>query len=325
MASFDFDWTGPEQTALTSSVDQGAQYRQLGFNFIDMLRDLCGYTVEASSDGGGVNFGAGDFIVDEADIVWGTGDTQDHSYALLRPPAGKGNPSSAPGFGIIVDFTNANVDATPQTVVLVFGFGNTLTNGDANSRPTLQNEESTVTINLVPWTAPVAGSFCRWENTNNDFVFAVKADGELFFRCIIIIASDPDNALGNNTLWMLASAATNDQVTDSNFGSAVGFRNMLADGTAAATNVTLFSSAFGLTSWTNGQEAVTGRVLWRDVEVLSNGSGASARVLGLFRDVLSCPRNTPFNQRDPDDDGAEAPYEWIGIGDILLPSDAEIT
>ncbi len=325
MASFDFDWTGPEQTALTSSVDQGAQYRQLGFNFIDMLRDLCGYTVEASSDGGGVNFGAGDFIVDEADIVWGTADTQNHSYALLRPPSGKGSPSSAPGFGVIIDFNNSNADATPQSISLYLGFGNTLTSGDANSRPTLQNEESVLTINMVPWTAPVAGSFCRWENTNNDFVFAVKADGEAFFRAIFIIASDPDNALGDNTMWMQASASTTDQVTDSSLTVATSFRNMLADGTAAPTNVALYSTAFELTALTNGQEAVTGRVPWRDVEVIGNGSTASGRILGLFRDVLACPRNTPFNQRDPDDDGGEAPYEWIAIGDILLPSDAEIT
>ena len=328
MADFSYAWTGPEQVALASAVDQGAQYRQVGFAIIDMLRTLCGYTVEQSSDGGGVNFGAGDFIANEGDIVWGLINTQNHSYALLRPPAGKGNPAGGAEHGIVVDFAHDNADTTPQTVQLWFGSGPVVTPGDANSRPVLQNEENALTTNLIPWTAPIAGSICRWENSNNDFLFGVKANGESFFRFFLILASDPDNAQGTYTLWLFAigSGGAADAVSDSNLTNGSNFRSLRADGTGPTIAVSLFSMPFELTSWPDGQEDTSNRVLWRDIEVAANGSAVGeARVFGLFRDVLACPRNTPFNQADPDDNGNEAPYEWISVGDLVLPCDQEIT
>jgi hypothetical protein len=324
MANFSYAWTGPAQVALTSSVDQGAQYRQIVFALIDYLRDLCGYTIERSCDG--VTAGAGDLIVDESDIVWGTENTENHSWALLRPPTGKGNPSGGGQLGVIVNCDHINAaDLTPQNVNLILGHGPVLTNGDTETRCTLQTEDNALQITIVPWAEPISGSICRYENSNNDLIFLVKANGELFFRTAVIIASDPDNAIGNNTLWMFAVGTVVDCLTVSQLAGQANFRSLRADGTNPSASVAMHSSALNLSNWTNGQEAVQGRVPWRDIEILSNGIGTEARNLGLFRDVLACPPQTPFNQADPNDDGGEAPYEWRSIGDLVVPSNADVT
>ncbi len=324
MADFSYAWTGPAQVALTSAVDQQVQYRQIGFALINYLRTLCGYTTERACDG--VTAGAGNNIVDETDIVWGTVDTENHSWIALRPPTGKGNPSGGAQHVVIIDFANAAADTTPQSVTIVLGHGPLTSNGDANSRAVAQNEDNALVTNMVPWTAPISGSICRYESSNDDLIFAVKADGELNFRFGVILASDPNNAIGTNTLWMFGLGSTGDVFTDSNFAVAGNFRALRPDATGLSTAPIFQTNAFALTAWPNGQESVQGRVPWRDIEVLGNGAAAGeSRNFGLFRDVLGCPRNTPFNQADPNDDGGEAPYEWRSIGDIVVPSNADVT
>lgn len=326
MADFSYTWDGPGQVALASAVDQSAQYRQVGFALIDYLRDLCGWTVERSSPGDGTA-GAGDNIVNEADIVWGTANTENHSWALMRPPVGKGNPSGGAQQGLVIDFAHVNAaDATPQNVMLYLGHGPAIDNGDANSRAVLQSEETLLTLTMIPWAAPVAGSICRYTNDNGDMIFGLKANGDLFFRAGIILASDPDNAIGENTLWMFAFGAAGSVFTATQLTLANNFRALRADASAFTTSPIFHSMPLNLTNWSTGQESVQGRVPWRDVEVLANSAtGGEQRNFGLLRDVLACPPGNVFNQADPNDDGGEAPYEWRSIGSIVVPSNADVT
>lgn len=323
MATFSYTWV-QTQTAFNSAVDQGDQYEQLGLAYVNTFVTGASWTVERSSDG--TTAGAGNNITTQADIVWGDAGLDAHSWIVLRPPTGKGNPSGGGQMGIIIDWSESDTDTTPQSIEIFVGHGPLATNGSTTTRATLTTEDQTMALNVIPWAAATAGSYVTWTNSNNDVLLGVKQNGNNFFEAFNIYASDPDNATGNNTLWVFGQSSTVDVVTATNMTSSALYRNMLGDASPAATAVGMIGVSFELTNWTNGQNSDSSTVPWRDIELASNsGTAGNARHLGLFRDVLCAPNNTPFNTLDQNDDGASSPYEWRSIGALVVPSNAVIT
>lgn len=326
MADLDLAWTGPSQVALTSSVSQGAQYQQVGLALHDGFL-AAGWTIPSSGNGAGTA-GAGDNIAVVADIVHAIAGSA-HSWFVAVPPVGKGSPAGSE-YAVLVDFIEAAGDATPQLINIYLARG-TYAGGTNTNRPTITGTEAAAALahNLIPWAAPGSGSFCVWTTDAGDLYFAVKADADLFFRNLFIATADATNGLGNFRMAIFgASAAAADAITISNLTAAANWKYFLGDGTnpgalALSTKCTIHIG----TIWANsGQEATSGRRIFRDVELITSVATANnQRVLGLLRDVRGVAGGTPFNDVDTADNGNSLPFVLRVAGALALPCDAAIT
>jgi hypothetical protein len=320
MATLELTWTQVAQTALTSSVDQEAQYKQLGLAFVNTMI-AAGHPVSNSSTS--LAFGASNLIVSTASIVHANAGSA-HSWAQHAVPSGKGTPSGS-AHGTTIDFTEAVADTTPQAAGLYIGRG-TYTSGSLTAKPTTTAESAVITFNLVPWTAPVAGSYVAWYNSAGDVYFGVKANGESFFRTFIIIAADDLRGKGSYRLVAWAQSGTTNALTMANLLASTNWRYFLGDGTvtgspALAPQCVLWQ----LGNWVNSGREATGIGLHRDVELFGNAGGglaAQQRALGFLRDIRGVPQTTAFNDADTSDVDA---YVHRCIGAIAIPSNATIT
>jgi hypothetical protein len=332
MANLNKDgWTGPNQVTFSSASDQAVQYREKGFGIIDDMRSV-GWTSGRSSNG--TNAGAGtDFatgrIEDADDIVFGTEASQAHSWVEMIPPSGKGNPAMGTAFRVFLNFNNSNADTTPQNVDIYLAVGS-YSGGSTTTRATITGVElSVLAHNMIPWTAALAGSMCSWTTEDGDVYFASKANGDSFFRSLMWIRDDPENALGEFTLTLFAiSNATADIVTAASLQTTSAHRAFLSDGSGAVSATSGQCIAFALSALTSGQEATTSRVPMRDVELWNNAAAAAGRDFGALVDVRGCPANTGWNHEDVDatvDNSNQWPMIHRTIGDLAMPGDAAIT
>lgn len=324
-------WSGPSQVAFSSSSDQALQYAQQVFAIISALRAR-GWTVARSSNG--TTASAADNIATSADIVFGTEASQAHSWAALVPPTGKGNPTGGVNHRILINCNNSSADTTPQNIDIYLARGTYVggANGTTTTRPSILAggvELAVLSHNVIPWTAALAGSFCTWSTDDGDLYVMAKANGDSFFRSLMWIRDDPDNAAGNyNMTIFAANSSTADIVTSGTMQVNGNHRAFLADGTGAVSASAAYCVSFNATLWTNGVEATTSRVHLRDIEILNNASGAGARDFGALVDVLGGPTNVGWNQEDVDataQNSNQWPVIHRTVGDLAMPCSAVLT
>jgi hypothetical protein len=287
--------------ALTSAINQPAQYRQIGFAYHTWMQAM-GYTVELSSNG--TTAGAGNNIASTADIVYANAGTA-HSWAVYVEP-------SLGNLRFVIDFnTNA---AAPQAVTLCRCQSGGYSGGSITARPTatVAAREVAVAWNMVGWGAPVAG-FINYEYSLSQSVgiFFTKSAGATTSSSWVMIdrpaAADP--IADGNRDWYMPYGATPDSASTviPNY-----------DGTAGSSLSALWTEAASFGFTTTGVPSDGRPRLWPVHVGVNSGSSVSARCLGASQLLMGTVSGTPFNETDPDDPTADL-WSWrvIGIRAVL--------
>lgn len=305
-------WTQPDPVNVlvpfTSSVDQALQYKQIGYALIVAIRTLPGATRIFESNS--VTASAAQNIASATDIVFAAEGVA-HSYAVYQ---------LATDEYIVVNFTNAAGDATPQSVTLYKSTSAyTLTGTPTLTRPTpavAGRENSAITWNMIPWAAAVAGDFTILTTSEGSLYCFVKANGGGAFIAWFFIHRS-GTSRGNFPIMIGASSSASvDQVTWTILIASASWRASQTDGTAINLGV-LSSNAALFSSWISGLDA-SGNVPKFSVVAGNNGSASAAqRYLGALTDVVGIPANVAFNAGDPAD--VTGTHRLRSFGDLMFP------
>lgn len=316
------DWNGPNQAAFSSGSNQVTQYQERVWALKEALVDA-GWTVERSCDSSAVS--ASDNWTTAANVVHGTEASQAHSWICLAAPMGKGNPSGGSEYRLQLNCNVSSASSTPQALDIRLARG-TYGGGSTTTRASITGTElSVLAHNIIPWSGAVAGSLCTWFTDDGDVYWAVKADGDSFFRAFGFVRSDDVDSLGSYCATLAGwSNASSDVVTSNNLTTATNQRGFTAAG-SALTTIACDAMAWSGTicsNWASGSEGSSGRIFQQDVIC---GSNAGTRFLGILVDIRAVPPNAAWMRGDLNDDGNALPFELLTIGDVMIPCDGEIT
>lgn len=304
------DWAVVPNVALTSSVDQVVQYRQIMFAAHTWMLAM-GATVILSSNG--TTASAADNVASTADIVYAAAGTA-HTWIAY----------SLQGEYFTLECNNAAADTTPQAMGL-FLSGSAYTGGTTANRATasvLGTETTTnASRNIIGWASPGAGYISYGYSASAGIGwFIVKAAGTASVSSMTVIdrpaATDSMRDNGPGSYCVVATT-----------WSTTAFSGTMS--TLTADRLTNTASSMGA-SWIWNFSAIPSGQFANSLGVVSplyvgtNSSiSAAARMFGTSRILAGVPTTAPWNGRSPTDPVLD-PFTWWTVTPfaVLWPKSA---
>lgn len=316
MATLTKNWSADVNNVVAGG-DEQQQYREAFFAWKEAHKSA-GWTVLGSSDGTSVDTTGADLISTPADVTIGTEGSEAHSWIILQAPSAfyDRNPSNDPAVICWACDESSALSAPDDALLRVYdapagvdlASGSVTSSPDANGGTSFQVDE---TVALRDNTAGTGFVFSTVWSDEGDVFFIGKEQGVSDLTNAFVTRVDDASNSGGDPSYLIGFFTGTDY---GNVENGTRWTSFAQDGSNATTNELRVISVGSPLNWVNGQDD-NGRTLRTPAFLFESGSFRS-RYYGEWRDVFTCPTNTPFGTVE---DGDTDPFRFLAFAKLWIP------